>query len=301
MTLPTAAVAAEIEAGTYETLRWETDGPIAVVTLSRPEVLNAFSVRMAHDILGVLERADADPDVRALIFTGEGRGFCAGMDLQAEGNVFGLDESIDPFGPEAENIRDLGGRISLRIFRMTTPVIAAINGVAVGVGATMTLPMDARIMSTKGRLGFVFAKIGVCMEACSSWFLPRLVGMSTALDWAMSGEIIPADQCLAAGYAAKVVEPEALLDEAKAVARRYIDGVSPVSVAVNRQMLWRMAGAAHPMEAHELDSRVIFALSMQDGHEGVKSFVEKRAPVFARTAPADLPDVYDWSSEPTFK
>ncbi|MEO0681447.1 MAG: enoyl-CoA hydratase-related protein [Pseudomonadota bacterium] len=301
MTLPAPDVAQEIAAGTYETLRWETDGPIAVVTLSRPEVLNAFSVRMAHDILGALDRADADPEIRALIVTGEGRGFCAGMDLQAEGNVFGLDESVDPFGPDVERIRDLGGRISLRIFRMTTPVIAALNGVAVGVGATMTLPMDARIMSEKARLGFVFSKIGVCMEACSSWFLPRLVGMSTALDWAMSGEIIPADRCLAAGYATKVVPPEALLDEAKAVARRYVDGVSPVSVAVNRQMLWRMAGAAHPMEAHALDSRVIFALSMADGAEGVRSFVEKRPPAFSRTAPGDLPKVFDWSSEPPFE
>ncbi|MGM0584886.1 MAG: enoyl-CoA hydratase-related protein [Pseudomonadota bacterium] len=285
----------------YATLRYEVEEAIATVTLDRPERLNAFTVEMSGEILDALGRADADPQVRAVIFTGEGRGFCAGMDLSAEGNVFGLDESVDPFGPEKEKLRDLGGQISLRIFRMKKPVIAAVNGVGVGVGATMTLPMDARVVSEKAKIGFVFAKIGVCMEACSSWFLPRLVGMSTALDWAMSGEIQDAEALARAGYATKVVAPGALMAEARALARRYIDGVSPVSVAVNRQMLWRMAGAEHPMRAHEIDSRAMFELSMADGREGVLSFVEKREPVFARTPDRDMPGTFDWDSEPPYE
>ena len=285
----------------YETLRLERDGPLAVLTLARPERLNAFTVRMADEILHALDAVDADPGARALVVTGEGRGFCAGMDLSTEGNVFGLDESVDHHGPEAERIRDLGGRIALRLFRMRTPVVAAVNGVAVGVGATMTLPMDARVISTKARIGFVFAKIGVCLEACSSWFLPRLVGMQTALDWAMSGEIVGAEAALAAGYATEMVEPEDLMAAAKARAMRYVDGVSPVSVAVNRQLLWRMAGADHPMRAHEMDSRAMFELSMGDGREGVTSFVEKRAPEFEKAKPGDLPGFFDWESEPEFR
>lgn len=286
---------------TYTTLRYDVEDAIATVTLDRPDRLNAFTVEMAAEILATLDRADADPEVRAVIFTGEGRAFCAGMDLSTGGNVFGLDESVDPMGPEAAKIRDTGGTITLRIFRMTKPVIAAINGVGVGIGATMPLAMDARIVSSKARIGFVFAKIGVCMEACSSWFLPRLVGMSTALDWAMSGEILSAEELLRGGYATKVVAPEELMATARATARRYIDGVSPVSVAVNRQLLWRMAGASHPMEAHQLDSRAIFQMSMEDGKEGVTSFGEKRAPVYSKVPPTDMPAFFDWTSEPAFK
>ncbi len=283
----------------YATLRYEVEDAIATVTLSRPEMLNAFTVEMAGEILAVLDLADADPEVRAVIFTGEGRAFCAGMDLSSEGNVFGLDESVSASDAAAmERNRDTGGTITLRIFRMKKPVIAAINGAGVGIGATMTLPMDARICSTKARIGFVFAKIGVCMEACSSWFLPRLVGMQTALDWAMSAEILTADKLLAAGYCTKVVEPEDLLPEARALARRYIDGLSPVSVAVNRQLLWRMAGASHPMEAHKLDSRAIYELSMEDGKEGVTSFIEKRPAGFSKTPPEGMPGSFDWDSEP---
>ncbi|SDW46686.1 Enoyl-CoA hydratase [Albimonas donghaensis] len=286
---------------TYTTLRYDVEDAICTVTLDRPDRLNAFTVEMAAEILAVLDRADADPEVRAVIFTGEGRAFCAGMDLSTGGNVFGLDESVDPLGPEAERIRDTGGTITLRIFRMTKPVIAAINGVGVGIGATMPLAMDARIVSSKARIGFVFAKIGVCMEACSSWFLPRLVGMSTALDWAMSGEILPAEELARGGYATRVVEPEELMATARATARRYIDGVSPVSVAVNRQLLWRMAGASHPMEAHRMDSRAIFQLSMEDGREGVTAFGEKRTPEYTKVPPADMPAFFDWTSEPRFE
>lgn len=285
---------------TYETLTWELEDGLVVLTLNRPERLNAFPVQMAWDLLAALDRADEDPEVRAVIVTGAGRAFCAGMDLSTGGNVFGLDESVDPLGPEAERIRDTGGRVTLRIFRMKKPVIGAINGVAVGVGATMTLAMDARILSTNARIGFVFSRLGVCMEACSSWFLPRLVGMGTALDWALSGEIVPAEEAHARGFSLKLVEPEALLETAKAVARRYAQGTSAVSVAVNRQLLWRMAGARHPMEAHRADSRVIFELSMADGREGVTAFTERRKPEFAGRVPGDMPRTFDWDAEPPF-
>ena len=289
----------------YETLIWEVDEDgIGVLTLNRPDRLNAFTVKMTEELLHCLEAADADDSVRALIVTGAGRGFCAGMDLEGDeapgDNVFGLPEDIDPYGPQAERIRDLGGTVTLRLYRMKKPVIAAMNGVGVGIGATMTLPMDARIMSSRGRVGFVFAKIGVCMEACSSWFLPRLIGMQNALDWTMSGEIQSAEAAKEAGFAAEVVAPEDLLPAAKARALRYVKGVSPVSVAVNRNLLWRMAGASHPIEAHRADSRAMLDLSMKDGKEGVASFREKRAPEFAGRPSADMPRGLDWDLAPPF-
>ncbi|MFT4792587.1 MAG: enoyl-CoA hydratase/carnithine racemase [Paracoccaceae bacterium] len=290
---------------TYETLLWEVDADgIGVLTLNRPDRLNAFTVKMTQELLAAFDAADADDAVRAVIVTGAGRGFCAGMDLEGDevqgDNVFGLDESIDPWGPEAEKIRDLGGTVTLRLYRMKKPVIAAMNGVGVGIGATMTLPMDARVMSTKGRVGFVFSRIGVCMEACSSWFLPRLIGMTNALDWTMSGEIQSAEAALKAGFASEVVAPDQLMIAAKARALRYIKGTSPVSVAVNRNLLWRMAGASHPIEAHRADSRAMLGLSMKDGKEGVASFREKRPPVFEGKPSKDMPDGLDWNLEPPF-
>ena len=290
---------------TYETLLWEVDEDgIGLLTLNRPDRLNAFTVKMTEELLDCFERADADDAVRAVIVTGAGRGFCAGMDLEGDevegDNVFGLPEDVDPYGPDAERIRDLGGTITLRLYRMKKPVIAAMNGVGVGIGATMTLPMDARIMSEKAKVGFVFARIGVCMEACSSWFLPRLIGMQNALDWTMSGEIQTAEAAKAAGFAAEVVEPEDLIPAARARALRYVKGTSPVSVAVNRNLLWRMAGAAHPVEAHRADSRAMLDLSMLDGKEGVASFREKRAPEFRGRPSADMPRGLDWDLAPPF-
>jgi len=290
---------------TYETLLWEVDADgIGVLTLNRPDRLNAFTVKMTEELLDAFDRADADDAVRAIIVTGAGRGFCAGMDLEGDevqgDNVFGLDETVDPWGPEAEKIRDLGGTVTLRLYRMKKPVIAAMNGVGVGIGATMTLPMDARIMSSKARVGFVFSKIGVCMEACSSWFLPRLIGMTNALDWTMSGEIQSADAALAAGFATEVVAPEDLMTAARARALRYVKGVSAVSVAVNRNLLWRMAGASHPMEAHRADSRAMLGMSMLDGKEGVASFREKRPPAFAGKPSSDMPEGLDWNVTPSF-
>ena len=285
---------------TYSTLDYAVDEGLLTLTLNRPDMLNAFTVEMAGELEEAFDQADRDDAVRAVIVTGAGHAFCAGMDLSVGGNVFGLDESIDPMGTDAEKIRDTGGRVALRIFRMKKPVIGAINGVAVGVGATMTLPMDARILSEKARIGFVFSKVGICLEACSSWFLPRLVGMETALDWALSGEIIDAETARQGGYARRIVAPENLLDAARSLADRFTTGTAPVSLAVNRQLLWRMAGAAHPMEAHRLDSRLVFELSKGDGREGVTSFVEKREAEFKARPSSDLPAVFDWDSEPPF-
>lgn len=282
------------------TLRYETADTIATIVLDRPQRLNAFTVQMGEDIRAALDLADADDSVRAVIVTGEGRAFCAGMDLSVNGNVFGLNEDVDPFGAESEKIRDTGGMVALRIFRMKKPVIAAINGHAVGVGATMTLAMDARIVSTGAKIGFVFARLGISMEACSSWFLPRLVGMPTALDWAISGRTLLPDELAVSGYANKVVSPQELLAEARAHARRLTANSAPRSVAVNRQLLWRMAGAAHPMEAHRVDSRTMLEMSMQDGREGVTAFAEKRAPNFAAKISDGVPLGLDWDAEPPF-
>lgn len=286
---------------TFNTLKYEVEDGLLILTLNRPDKLNAFTVEMASELVQAFDQADHDDQIRAVIVTGEGRAFCAGMDLTVEGNVFGLDESVDPMGPEAEQIRDTGGQVTLRIFRMKKPVIGALNGVAVGIGATMTLAMDARIMSSKAKIGFVFSKVGICMEACSSWFLPRLVGMETALDWALSGDILDAKTAKAGGYTRRVVEPDALLNEAKALAKRFVTGTSPVSLAVNRQLIWRMSGASHPMEAHRIDSRAMLTMSMEGGREGVAAFNEKRSPEFSGTPTNDMPFVFDWDSEPPFK
>jgi enoyl-CoA hydratase/carnithine racemase len=285
----------------FTELRYEVAEGIATILLDRPQRLNAFTVTMCEEIQAALDLADADDTVRAVIFTGQGRAFCAGMDLSVDGNVFGLDESVDPFGPEADRIRDTGGRVTLRIFRMKKPVIAAINGHAVGIGATMTLAMDARIVSSAAKVGFVFARLGISMEACSSWFLPRLVGMPTALDWALSGRTLLPDELVAAGYANRVVAPDELIAEARAHARRFTEGTAPRSVAVNRQLLWRMAGAAHPMEAHRIDSRTMLEMSMQDGREGVAAFAEKRPPAFAARVSDGAPLGLDWDDEPAFR
>ena len=287
---------------TYTTLRYDVEDAICTVTLDRPARLNAFTVEMAAEILAVLDRADADPEVRAVIFTGEGRAFCAGMDLSTGGNVFGLDESVDPLGPEAERIRDTGGTITLRIFRMTKPVIAAINGVGVGIGATMPLAMDARIVSSKARIGFVFAKIGVCMEACSSWFLPRLVGMQTALEWVYTGRVFGADEALSRGLVRSLHEPDDLMPAARALAREIADNTAPVSVALARQMMWRLHTADHPMEAHRVDSRAIVSRGKTDDvTEGVTAFLEKRPAAFPAKVSTDMPDFYPWWPDPRFR
>jgi len=284
----------------YETLTYEQDGPVAVVTLNRPDNMNAFTPTMGREMEEVLERADDDDTVRAVIFTGAGRAFCAGMDLSADGNVFGLDESIDPLSPEMEKNRDTGGRVVLRMYRMKKPLIGAINGASVGVGTTMQLPMDVRIASPFAKFGFVFAERGITLESCSSWFLPRLVGISKAAEWSYTGRVFKADEALEAGLISEIVEPDALLARAREIAESFSARTSAMSVALNRQLLWRMMGACHPMEAHKAESRTMLHTSIRDGKEGVQSFLEKRDPDFRDSVSAGAPAGFDWDAEPDF-
>lgn len=289
---------------TYETLTYEVADRILTLTLSRPDQLNAFTVQMAHELIDAFERASEDDAVGAVIVTGAGRAFCAGMDLSADGNVFGLDETMSPTMTDMrerlddpaiiEGVRDTGGRVTLAIFNCKKPVIAAINGAAVGIGATMTLAMDIRLASEKARMGFVFGRLGIVPEACSSWFLPRLVGPQQALEWVLSAEIFDAAEGLRGGLFRSVHAPEALLDEARALARKFIDGRSPVAVALARQMMLRNAAQPHPIEAHRVDSLAMFYTSVGDGKEGVAAFLEKREPQFTGKA-SQMPPFYPWS------
>lgn len=289
---------------TYETLTYEVADRILTLTLNRPDQLNAFTVQMAHDLIDAFERASEDDTVGAVIVTGAGRAFCAGMDLSREGNVFGLDESLTPTMADlrerledpaiVEGVRDTGGRVTLAIFNCKKPVIAAINGAAVGIGATMTLAMDIRLASEKARMGFVFGRLGIVPEACSSWFLPRLVGPQQALEWVLSAEIFDAAEGLRGGLFRSVHAPETLLEEARALARKFIDGRSPVAVALARQMMLRNAAQPHPLEAHRVDSLAMFYTSLGDGKEGVSAFLEKREPNFTGKA-SEMPPFYPWS------
>lgn len=280
-----------------ETLETETRDGVLTVTLDRPERLNAFNLPMLHELLEVLDEADADDAVRAIIVTGAGRAFCAGADLGEGGGTF------DHSGAEPDEVhRDGGGLLTLRLFECRKPVIGAINGAAVGVGATMTLPMDVRIASEKARFGFVFARRGIVPEACSSWFLPRVVGISQAMEWVATGRLFGAEEALAGRLVSRVVPPEALLDEARALALEIVENTSAVSVCLSRQLLWKMLGADHPMEAHRLDSRAISAMGRSaDAYEGVQSFLEKRPPRFTMRVSRDLPDFFPWWAERPFR
>lgn len=268
---------------------------VATLTLSRADKLNAFTVTMMREIVAAFDLADADDDVRAVIVTGAGRAFCAGADLSAGEKTF-------DHGPSDDRVlRDGGGIASLRIFNSHKPVIGAINGAAVGVGVTMTLPMDIRLASTQARFGFVFARRGIVPEAASSWFLPRVVGISKALEWSCSGRLFDADEALAGGLVRSVHAPEQLLPAAHELAAEIADNTAPVSVALARQMMWRMLGAAHPMEAHRADSRAMAARGRSaDAHEGVTSFLEKRSPRFTDRVSLGIPDVFPEWVEPTF-
>ena len=288
---------------TYNTLRYEVADNILTLTLNRPEQLNSFTVEMANELVAAFNRASADDEVRAIVVTGEGRAFCAGMDLTAAGNVFGLDERLQPTLEDMTerledpqmiaSVRDTGGRVTLAIYDCNKPVIAAINGAAVGIGATMTCAMDIRLASEHARIGFVFNKIGVTPEACSTWFLPRIVGMSRALEWCYTGDILAAEEALASGYVKAVVPADKLLEEAYKIAAK-IAGHSPVAIALTRQMMYRNAAREHPLEAHKVDSLAIFYCSQKSGKEGVASFLEKREPQFTDTVSADMPPFYPW-------
>ena len=287
----------------YSTIRYEVAENILTLTLNRPDHLNAFTPEMAEELIAAFNRASDDDDVRAIVVTGEGRAFCAGMDLSGSGNVFGLNEDLSPTMEDMEHrlddpeisagVRDTGGQVTLAIYDCNKPVIAAINGAAVGIGATMTCAMDIRLASEHARIGFVFNKIGITPEACSSWFLPRIVGMSQALEWVYTGEILTPEQALAGRYVKAVVPAGQLLEEAYKIARR-IAQHSPVAIALTRQMMYRNAAQDHPVEAHKVDSLAIFYTSLNSGKEGVQSFLEKRQPTFTERTSTDMPEFYPW-------
>ena len=288
---------------TYQTLLYQVENRILTITLNRPEQMNAFTVEMANDLEHAFKTANDDDNIGAIVVTGAGKAFCAGMDLSKQGNVFGLNEQLQPTTADMEQrlddetmiagVRDTGGRVTLAIFDCKKPVIGAINGAAVGIGATMTLAMDIRLASSKARIGFVFGKIGVVPEACSSWFLPRIVGISQALEWVYSGDILTAEEAQQGRLVKAVYSPETLLEEAYKLAHKFIDNRSPVAIAFARQMMYRNAAQAHPIEAHKVDSLAMFYTSLEDGKEGVKSFLEKRAPEFTGKA-SQMPEFYPW-------
>ena len=275
----------------YTNILYEVSDHVATLTLNRPDQLNAFTNAMVREMKDAFDRADADDDVRAVIVTGAGRGFCAGADLSSGAETFarGGSDVQTPTGVP----RDGGGLVSLRIFECLKPVIAAINGPAVGVGITMTLPMDFRLASTSAKIGFVFSRRGIVPEACSSWFLPRLVGISQALEWCFTGRVFGADEALRGGLIRSVHQPDGLLSAARALAAEIVDNTAPVSVALTRRMLWAMLTADHPMEAHRVDSRGILERGRSaDVREGVESFLEKRPAVFADRVSDGLPDIF---------
>lgn len=293
---------------TYETIRYETENGIATITLSRPEKLNALTSQMRIELIDAFDRVDADDDVRCVVITGAGRAYCAGADISGgskgfvgtrEGNVVNPDGS---FNYADDAARDGGGRLTLRIFRLLKPIIAAINGAAVGIGVTMTLPMDIRLASEKAKIGFVFSRRGIIPEAASSYFLPRVVGVSQALEWCYSGRVFDADEALAGGLVKAVYPEEELLPAAYRLAREIADNTSPVAVALTRQMLWRGLGYTHPMDAHRVDSRGVLSRSNSaDAKEGVSSFIEKRAADFPDRVSSDMPDYFPWWEEPEYR
>ena len=283
----------------YTQIRYEVSDSIATVTLARPEKMNAFTGVMMRELLVVFDVIDADDAVRAVIVTGDGKAFCAGADLSSGAKTF---DDGDWSSTSDDSVRrDGGGQVTLRIFACKKPVIAAINGAAVGIGATMTLPMDVRVASSAARIGFVFTRRGIVPEACSSWFLPRVVGISRAAEWVYTGRILSADEAASGGLVRTVYAPDELLPAARALAREIADNTSGVSVALSRQMLWRMLGANHPMQAHRVDSRAIQLRGRSaDAHEGVTSFLEKRPAQFSDSVAASLPDVFPEWQDPQF-
>ncbi|MFP6664760.1 MAG: crotonase/enoyl-CoA hydratase family protein [Deltaproteobacteria bacterium] len=278
----------------YETILTELSEGVFTITLNRPERLNAYNAQMFHDLMAAFDESDTNDEIRVVIITGAGRGFCAGADLGGGGKTF--DGTRAKRENETRAPRDTGGRNTLRIFQSLKPVIAAINGPAVGVGATLTLPMDIRLASTKAKIGFVFARRGIVPEACSSFFLPRVVGINTAMEWVATGRVFPASEALQRGLVSEVLEPDALLPRARELALEIARNTSALSVALARQMMWRMLGATHPMDAHRLDSNAMFQMGRSaDAKEGVTSFLEKRAAEFPGKVSTDLPEIFeDW-------
>ncbi|MXO49865.1 enoyl-CoA hydratase [Erythrobacter gaetbuli] len=287
----------------YTQIKLDIADGVAIVTLHRPEKMNAFTRVMMDEFIDALDVTDADDSVRAVIVTGHGdRAFCAGADLTPEGggHVFSDPNPVESLSDE--RVRDGGGRLTLRLFNSQKPLIGACNGVAVGVGATMQLPFDIRLASDNARFGFVFARRGITPEACSSWFLPRLVGMQTALEWCMTGRVFDAQEALDRGLVRSLHPQAELMDAAMGIAREIADNTSAVSVAMTRAMLWRLSPLEHPMMAHRVDSRAIYRLSRSaDAKEGIASFLEKRAPAYPDTVSGNMPDFYPWWDEPGYE
>lgn len=280
----------------YEQILYDVDENILTITLNRPDKLNAFTGQMLAELLDALDRADADDDVKAIIFTGAGRGFCAGADLSAGANTFNRDADGRGLSPDG------GGILTLRLFDCLKPVISACNGPAVGVGATMQCAMDVRLASENARYGFVFAKRGLVPEACSSWFLPRVVGISTALEWTLSGRVFEAAEACEKGLVRSVHKAEDLMPAARKLAHEFSEQTSAVSVAMIRQMMWKMLGADHPIEAHNVDSRGIFYTGKSaDAREGVQSFLEKRDADFPGKVSTDMPEFFPWWEPRSFE
>ena len=296
----------------YEQIKYEIEDNILTITLNRPDKMNAFTHVMMNELIAAFDAADADDNVRVIIVTGAGRAFCAGADLSEGGATFDRaarpDRKTAPLRPNGEvewsddAVRDGGGRVTLRIFKSLKPVIGAINGAAVGIGVTMQLAMDIRLASENARFGFVFARRGIVPEAASSWFLPRLVGISQALEWCYSGRVFPAQEALAGRLVSKVLPPDDLLPAARAIAREIVENAAPVSIALIRQQMWRMLGADDPMEAHKVDSRGIYSRGQSaDVREGVMSFLEKRPAEFKNKVSSDMPDYFPWWQEREYK
>jgi enoyl-CoA hydratase/carnithine racemase len=292
----------------YQHVLYDVQDKILTITLNRPEKLNSFVRGMVEELIDCFDRADADDNVRAIIVTGAGRGFCAGADVTHGFDRAKSGRKVAPLRDNGEvewsdeAVRDGGGKLTLRIYQCLKPTIAAINGPAVGVGVTMTLPMDIRIASDTARFGLVFSRRGVVPEACSSWFLPRVVGISQALEWCYSGRVFPAQEALDGGLIKQIVKPDELLPTARAIAREIADNTAPVSVALIRQMLWRMLGADHPMEGHKLDSRGMYSRSLSpDSREGAQSFLQKRPAQFTDVVSKNMPPYFPWWDEPTYK
>ena len=287
----------------YQTILYHVKDRILTLTLNRPDKLNSFTIEMSHELIHAYQRASEDDSVSVIIVTGAGRAFCAGMDLNIDGNVFGLNEELKPTIEDMRErsedeeiirgVRDAGGRVVLAMYECKKPIIGAINGAAVGIGATMTCAMDIRLASQKAKVGFVFNKIGITPEACSSWFLPRLVGLSTALEWCYTAEILDSDTLKDARFIKEICEPKNLLSKANLIAKKIIN-FSPVAIAMTRQMMYRNSAENDPMRAHEIDSLAIFYSSMGSGKEGVSSFLEKREAIFTDKASRDMPDFYPW-------
>jgi enoyl-CoA hydratase/carnithine racemase len=290
---------------TFETIKLEVEDGVATLTLNRPDKLNAFNTQMMLDMIAAFDFTDAEDDVKVVIVTGAGRGFCAGADLSAGAQTFDYSArgGADQAARTKEGVqRDGGGLLTLRIYDSLKPVIAAVNGPAVGVGVTMQLAMDIRMASTEARFGLVFARRGLNPEAASSWFLPKLVGVQTALEWCYTGRVFPAQEAFDKGLVRSLHAPDDLLPAARALAREIADNTAPVSIALTRQLIWRNAGAAHPMDAHMADSRGIeIRGKMGDAKEGVVSFLEKRPANYPDKVSSDMPDIWDHWTRPTFR